>query len=154
MRFFLCSPDQELSRRLYTLRLLCVRGFPTLSVFLLNFLRRALYRMSFTSELFPEPDTPVTHVRVPRGNRMFMFLRLFSLAPITFIELPLVFLREPGTSIFFFVCEVFLRGRVFRRTQETPEGSLIHDLSPAVSPPGDRAPLCSRRTLRCQDRAL
>ena len=64
--------------------------------------------MSFTRELFPDPDTPVTHVRLPRGKLTSMFLRLFSLAPITFTEFPAVFLRELGTSILFSFERYFL----------------------------------------------
>ena len=40
-----------------------------------------LYSTSFTNVLFPEPETPVTHVNTPSGNFTFIFLRLFSVAP-------------------------------------------------------------------------
>ena len=44
---------------------------------------RSLYKISLTSELLPEPETPVTQVRVPRGICTLTFLRLFCLAPNT-----------------------------------------------------------------------
>ena len=59
---------------------------------------RCLYRISFTRELFPEPDTPVTHVNTPSGISTSIFLRLFSLAPLTVIQ-PVGFLRFAGTGI-------------------------------------------------------
>ena len=47
---------------------------------------RSRYRISFTRELFPEPDTPVTQVNTPIGNFTSMFFRLFSRAPRTVIH--------------------------------------------------------------------
>ena len=41
----------------------------------------ALYNISITRDDFPEPDTPVTDVIMPRGNFTLILLRLFSLAP-------------------------------------------------------------------------
>ena len=38
----------------------------------------ALYNISFINVLFPEPDTPVIQVNLPRGNFTFIFFRLFS----------------------------------------------------------------------------
>ena len=46
----------------------------------------------------PEPDTPVTHVTTPSGISTSIFLRLFSLAPLTLIQ-PAGFLRSAGTGI-------------------------------------------------------
>ena len=63
-----------------------------------SFLARALYRISLTSELLPEPDTPVTQVMTPRGKSTLMFFRLFSAAPRTVIQ-PVGFLRSDGTGI-------------------------------------------------------
>ena len=46
-------------------------------------------RMSLTSELLPEPETPVTHTNRPRGISTSMFLRLLCRAPRTTRDLPL-----------------------------------------------------------------
>ncbi len=45
--------------------------------------RRASTRMSLTSELLPEPDTPVTQTNTPSGISTSMFLRLLWRAPRT-----------------------------------------------------------------------
>ena len=74
---------------------------PTLSLCL--FVRSSYnprYNILFTSVLFPEPDTPVTHINLPNGNSTSMFLRLFSLAPIIFIDFPFPSWRVFGTGIF------------------------------------------------------
>src|SRR6266576_2027896 len=42
---------------------------------------RRRYRISFTSVLFPEPDTPVTATNCPSGMRTSMSLRLCARAP-------------------------------------------------------------------------
>ena len=42
--------------------------------------------MPFTSELLPEPDTPVTQVITPSGKRTSTFLRLCARAPRTVIK--------------------------------------------------------------------
>ena len=42
--------------------------------------------MPFTSELLPEPDTPVTQVITPSGKRTSIFLRLCARAPRTVIK--------------------------------------------------------------------
>src|ERR1700736_6894389 len=44
-------------------------------------LATALYSTSLTSVDLPEPDTPVTQVRTPRGTLTSMFCRLCSEAP-------------------------------------------------------------------------
>ena len=54
------------------------------------------------SEDFPLPETPVTHVSVPRGTVKFTFLRLCPLAPFNFKKLPFPFRRFSGISIVFF----------------------------------------------------
>ena len=51
-----------------------------------------------TSELLPEPDTPVTQVMTPSGIFTSIFLRLFSCAPTIFNQ-PVGFLRSSGTGI-------------------------------------------------------
>ena len=61
---------------------------------------RCLYKISLTSELFPEPETPVTQVITPSGKSTLIFFRLFSAAPTTFSQ-PVGFLRTEGTGIFF-----------------------------------------------------
>jgi len=60
-----------------------------------------LYKTSFTSVDFPEPETPVTHVNTPSGIFTLMFFKLFSCAPSISIDLPLDFLLFLGTAIFF-----------------------------------------------------
>ena len=62
---------------------------------------KRLNSTSFTRELLPLPDTPVTTVKVPSGNSTSMWRRLFSAAPTTFKILPLPGRRTVGTSIFF-----------------------------------------------------
>ena len=85
-----------------TLSSCCVPSIPSHSpgtvLALLSLLARVLYNISLTSELLPEPDTPVTQVITPRGNSTSIFLRLFSLAPNTLIE-PVGCLLVSGTSI-------------------------------------------------------
>ena len=54
-----------------------------------------------TSELLPEPDTPVTHVTTPSGISTSIFLRLFSLAPRTFNQ-PVGLRLVAGTGILIF----------------------------------------------------
>ena len=60
-------------------------------------LARRLYKISFTRELFPEPETPVTQVITPTGIFTEMPLRLFSLAPVTASQ-PLGCRRWVGTG--------------------------------------------------------
>ena len=57
-----------------------------------------LYKISLVRELFPEPDTPVMQVMIPSGIFTSIFLRLFSLAPLT-VKKPVGFLRSDGTGI-------------------------------------------------------
>ena len=59
-------------------------------------------RMSFTSELLPEPLAPVTQTNAPSGISTSMFLRLLWRAPMTFsdaLALPFCIRRCSGTSI-------------------------------------------------------
>ena len=63
---------------------------------------RRLKSTSLTREDFPEPETPVTTVKVPRGKVTSMCRRLFSAAPMTFRNFPLPVRRSVGTGIFFF----------------------------------------------------
>src|ERR1051326_818530 len=46
-----------------------------------HFRINARRRLSSTSVLLPEPETPVTQVKLPIGMRTLRFLRLFSFAP-------------------------------------------------------------------------
>ena len=39
-------------------------------------LAMVLYNISFTNVLFPDPDTPVTHINCPSGNLTFMFFKV------------------------------------------------------------------------------
>ena len=51
-------------------------------------------------ELFPDPETPVTQVMIPRGIFTSIFFRLFSLAPCT-VSQPAGTRRSDGTGIRF-----------------------------------------------------
>ena len=55
--------------------------------------------MSVTSELLPEPETPVTAINVPSGKSTVRFCRLFSRAPIRCKCLPLPARLRSGTII-------------------------------------------------------
>ena len=78
---------------------LCLPGF-ILDLFTL--LATLLYKISFISVLFPEPETPVIHTNFPKGIFTFKFLRLFSLAFTISINSPFPSLIVSGTSIVFF----------------------------------------------------
>jgi len=49
----------------------------------------------------PEPETPVMHIKRPKGNSTFIFFKLCSEAPKIFIDLPLPMIRFSGILIFF-----------------------------------------------------
>ena len=55
-------------------------------------------KISFVSELFPEPETPVMQVITPNGISTSIFFKLFSLAPLI-VRKPVGFLRSFGTGI-------------------------------------------------------
>ena len=57
--------------------------------------------VSKAKELFPEPETPVTAINLPSGISTLTRLRLFSSAPITWINSPFPSLRTAGTSMLF-----------------------------------------------------
>lgn len=57
-------------------------GFLLLFIILFN----PLYNISLTRVLFPDPDTPVTILKVPSGIEIFIFFKLFSFAPITLLD--------------------------------------------------------------------
>ena len=57
---------------------------------------RARYRMSVTSVLLPEPETPVTAVNVPSGKRTSRSCRLWARAPTTSSARPLPVRRRAG----------------------------------------------------------
>ena len=44
---------------------------------------RTLYKISFTSDDFPDPLTPVTAIKTPSGKFTVRFLRLLAFAPTT-----------------------------------------------------------------------
>lgn len=79
---------------------MCSPGF---AWFLFSFLANAFRSTSFTNELLPEPETPVTQEKVASGIFAFTFLRLFALAPIISNSSPLPFLRLAGTGINFYL---------------------------------------------------
>ena len=72
---------------------------PAIHLALFKNLARCLYSISLVNELFPEPDTPVTQVMIPRGICTSIFFRLFSLAPLIVIY-PLGLRLSCGTGIF------------------------------------------------------
>ena len=49
----------------------------------------------------PDPLTPVTNVKVPRGKLAFTLFKVFPVAPLISIKCPLPFLRSEGTAIDF-----------------------------------------------------
>ena len=55
--------------------------------------------VSVTSELLPEPETPVTTVRVPMGTLTVTSLRLFAVAPRSVMEPRSGWRRSWGSSI-------------------------------------------------------
>src|SRR3970040_1907669 len=59
----------------------------------------ALYRISLTSVLLPDPEAPVIATSLPSGNVTSTVLRLFSRAPRTVSALPFPFRREDGVAI-------------------------------------------------------
>ena len=67
-------------------------NFPGLIFDLYILLYTALYKISFIKELFPDPDTPVTHINFPSGNLTLIFFRLFSFAPFISRNNPFPFL--------------------------------------------------------------
>ena len=71
---------------------------PVIVLALFRLFARCLYKISLTRELFPEPDTPVTHVIIPNGISTSIFFRLFSLAPFT-VRNPAGVFRSAGTGI-------------------------------------------------------
>ena len=74
--------------------------FPGFSFVLYKLDATDLYNTSLTKLDLPLPDTPVTHINLPKGNLTFIFLRLFSLAPLISINFLFPFLLSLGTSIF------------------------------------------------------
>ena len=75
--------------------LLCAPGI-VLARF--SFLANVLYKISLVSELFPEPDTPVTQVITPSKHRHLCFSGYFLFAPLI-VRYPVGFLRSSGTGI-------------------------------------------------------
>ena len=75
--------------------------FPALVWARISFLARALYRISTIKVDFPEPDTPVMQTNSPRGILTSIFLRLFSVAPLIFRNLPLPCRRSLGRGTIF-----------------------------------------------------
>lgn len=75
--------------------------FPPFSDEPYNCFAKFLYKTSFISELFPEPETPVTQVNTPNGIFTSKFFKLFSFAPFIVILTGFAFLLDLGTAIFF-----------------------------------------------------
>ena len=74
--------------------------FPGMVLARFKSLASRLYKISFTKELFPEPETPVTQVITPIGILTEIFFRLFSLAPVM-LSHPLGPRLTSGTGICF-----------------------------------------------------
>ena len=120
---------------------LSISSIPSISACFPGFTRglvsswvRRLNSTSLISELFPDPETPVTAVKAPSGISTSIPLRLFSSAPRIFRKLPFPFRRASGTGICFLpdrYCPVIDSGQ-----------SLICSREPAqtISPPCTPAP--------------
>ncbi len=92
--------------------------------------------MSFTRVDFPEPDTPVTDTKQPRGISTLIFFRLCSLAPLIVIHLSLGILRSLGIGIVFFpamYCPV-IDSLFFFSCDTEPEWTMSPPCSPAPGP--------------------
>ena len=74
------------------------RCFPGTSYARFRSLASLLYRISFMSELLPEPETPVTQVNTPVGMSTSTDFRLLAAAPRIFSQ-PDGFLLSRGTGI-------------------------------------------------------
>ena len=59
---------------------------PVVRVALWWWLERAGYKMSMINEDLPDPDTPVTAVKMPRGKDTSIFFKLWWVAPVIFID--------------------------------------------------------------------
>ncbi len=115
-----------------------------------------------TSELLPEPETPVTHVMTPNGKDTSIFFRLFSLAPRTVIQpvgsSPLRWYRNPdpsaqistGHGILAFHNILYAAGSNHLTTVRSGARSDIHDISPPHASYPRRA---LRRSGCCRDPA-
>ena len=80
--------------------LLCSAGI-TLDLFM--FLLKLFHKVSSTNVDFPPPETPVTQVKIPKGNFTLIFFKLFPEAPFTTIFLLLfINLLFKGTLILSF----------------------------------------------------
>ena len=73
--------------------------FPGMFFALLRVVESFLYIISFTRLDFPEPETPVTPVMVPRGIFTSIFFKLFSAAPIISRNFPVPLRLVFGISI-------------------------------------------------------
>ena len=82
--------------------------FPGLSLSLFILLAIPLHNISFINVLFPDPDTPVIQVNLPKGNFTFIFFRLFSLALTISIKFPFPSLVVSGIFISFFPTIIYL----------------------------------------------
>ena len=88
--------------------------FPGFSFEPFNSFAIVLYKTSFTSVDFPEPDTPVTQLNTPSGNLTLIFFKLFSVAPCTSITFDFnAFLLFLGTGIFFLPLKYCPSYRIF-----------------------------------------
>ena len=82
----------------------------------------ARYRMSVTSVLLPEPETPVTAVNVPSGKRTSTSRRLWARAPTTSSALPLPVRRRVGMGTCALAPQVGAGDRVAARPGSPPAG--------------------------------
>ena len=95
-----------------------------------------LYIISLTRLDFPDPETPVTPVIVPSGILTFMFLRLFSAAPITSKNFPVPLRRVLGIGIDFFplrYCPVIESGQ-FLMSSTVPVQTICPPCTPEPGP--------------------
>ena len=88
----------------------------------------AFFKIPLIKVDFPEPETPVTAMNLPRGKRTVISCKLFSLAPVILIERPFPERRSVGTGIFRLPGQI-LAGDGFTITSHLFWSSRSNDLS-------------------------
>ena len=84
---------------------------------------------------FPEPETPVMHVNVPKGISMFTFFKLLPLAPFSCMLLPFPFLRSFGIYIFILLDKYFaVVESIFKNSLGVPCATIFPPNTPAFGP--------------------
>ena len=109
---------------------------PGFSLLLYIFEESALHNISFTKEDFPDPETPVTQVKVPKGISTSIFFKLCSLAPFIFSFFPMPFLLFFGVSMHIFPLKYFpvMLFSFFITSSGVPSATTSPPASPAPGP--------------------